>query len=94
MSRTVMSHLYDAIVEVECLDLAKRSTCPRNVGGELGHGSSQFVLACRRDAPRGEQRSAKNHPGPEAFMQLAAETAVIVGETVEVEVVHQPIEAD
>ena len=90
--RTVVTHLHVAAGEVERLELGERPACAEHVHDQHGHAGAQLVLAGRRDAARGQQAGAQDHPGAEPFVLLAVQAAVVVGEAVEVEVGHQPVE--
>ena len=89
-----MAHLDHVVDEVQGLDLGEGSAGADRLRGQHGDGGPQFVLAGRRDAPGGQQRGAQDHPGAEPFVLLAVQAAVVVGHGVQVEVLHQPVQAD
>ena len=89
-----MAHLDDAVLEVERLDLAERPAGADDLRRELRDRGAQLVLAGRGDAARGQQRRAEDHARAEALVLLAVESAVVVGERVEVEVLDESVEPD
>src|SRR5207244_2800996 len=54
----------------------------------------QLVLTDDRDTLRCQEGRTEDHACTEAFVLLALEAAVVVGNAVEVEVGDQPVEAD
>src|SRR3546814_11863416 len=94
MRGTVVSHLNDAVLEVQCLDLAEGSACTNDLRRELCDRGAQLELSGGRHTSPGQQGRTENHARTEPLVQFAAESAVVVCECVELEVLDELIERD
>ncbi len=88
-----MTHLDHVVLEVQGLDLGERAAGADHLGGELGDGGAEFVLAGRGDAASRQKRGTENHARTQPLVLLAIEATVVVGQRVEVEVVDQSIQS-
>ena len=89
-----MAHLHHVVEEVQGLDFGERSAGTDRLRGEHGDGGPQFELTGHRDSPGREDGGPQDHPGAEPFVLFAGEAAVVVGHGVEIEVLHEPVQAD
>src|SRR5665213_2656058 len=94
MSRTVMTHLDNAITEVQRLKFGERSACTEAIHDEHRERRAKLELPDDGYTARGEQRRAEDHPSAQALVDLTLETAVVVGDRIKREIVDEAVETD
>ena len=90
----VVSHEDELLVEVEAVELGVRPAGSEPVQQEHRDVGLEVAFAGGRDASCGEQRVADDETRAHSLGDVASDTAVVVGEPVELEVLDEPIEAD
>ena len=84
----------NCVVEVEAVELGVRPAGAQPVQQEHRDVGLEVAFAGGRDAPRGEQRVADDETRAHSLGDVVSDTAVVVGEPVELEVLDEPVEAD
>ncbi len=94
MAGAVVAHQDEPLVEIEAVELGVRPAGAEPVEQEHRDVGLEVALAGGRDAAAGEQGVADDEPRAHALGDVVADAAVVVGETVELEVRDEPIEPD
>ena len=94
MARAVVAHEDETLVEVETVELGVRPTGAEPVEQEHRDVGLEVAFAGGRDAARGEQRVADDEARAHPLGGVVADAAVVVGESIELEVLDEAIEPD
>src|SRR5581483_7888388 len=93
VKRSVMTHEHEALAEIHRIDFGVASPRIEKVQNLHCLTVLQVALARTRAALSREQRASQDQPSPQTFVAITTKPAIIVGQAVEVEVVHQPVQA-
>ena len=92
MTRTVVAHQNELVVEVEGVELGVGAAAAEPVEQEHADVRLQVALAGGGHPPRRQEREADDQTGRDTLGDAARRAAVVVGEPVELEVLDEAVE--